>query len=631
MTPSPSDTQFTQTNTREYIEFMRDVDTIQWYIAERGGHLSALRTGIDRAWAERDILDAFIEHVWLESRDAVTRYIAYEKLCHLSENSLMNYIRKSGIPIEKEDILRDRAYVFVAQYHNTLNNSIIEKIESEWLFTPFYRKVLRWAQTVGARFDEFHRSWNALLIQGINRELETRFIETEAIMHYLQEANLLDTGVDGQAGDRAYSILKKAGDTYMSTAYIDALPTETESIIWELRVLLWELECESDDIFWQKENYISYFQALITAFSEADPKNLIAKWSDVDGAWMHIIGPIQIVHPFEYYEDKYRKAVAAEWDVRLQDEKVLKSSASVLTHKMFIQMASELDITEASEIWQFSYQALGRCQIYIGNPLLYSGSLLNWLPSAQVIPNDPEVSKKYGKKIFAFPEHILMRMRARPEMQHKSMMISKNLRDKKKAIIHGDPEIFYKLYDIETIGHELGHTLWLEWDTEVKMNTTGNFKNIEEWKATTGWLVSFFLYWDREMDETVIVEHMVRSISLIEWMREGDVWAYYCEWLIHLKILYDAGILIIDTDWKAEMLYTDETVERTKILYKEHYTKLIRLYRWKQNATLFLEQYTIMEDGYLLPLDETLRTWTKRYYATYAEYGNSIAPSADTI
>jgi hypothetical protein len=39
---------------------------------------------------------------------------------------------------------------------------------------------------------------------------------------------------------------------------------------------------------------------------------------------------------------------------------------------------------------------------------------------------------------------------------------------------------------VSTTGHEFGHTLWLDSDTEMRMNGTGNFKNVEEWKATTG-------------------------------------------------------------------------------------------------------------------------------------------------
>jgi hypothetical protein len=53
------------------------------------------------------------------------------------------------------------------------------------------------------------------------------------------------------------------------------------------------------------------------ALLERDVDNLVYKWSLVDEAWMSIKTPLQISHPLEFYEDKYRKAVAPEWDLRI--------------------------------------------------------------------------------------------------------------------------------------------------------------------------------------------------------------------------------------------------------------------------------------------------------------------------
>lgn len=632
---TPSSSPVTQSTTPDQVrdtlessavaEFMKDVDTVQLLIGNRAEHLSSLRNGIDTPGREQEILDEFIRVVGIESITPETRYIAYERLCHLYEDALMNHVRRSELSSGEEFTLKENAYIFTAEYHNNLNTSILDDIEKRGLLTPFYRTLLRGVFSVGVAFNRFHRAWNKSLIQWVNRELEERFWEQETIMQYLRDENLLDKWEDGNIWDRSYSILRRSGDGYISLAYKDALPDETDTIIIALRNLRLSLEWYEDDVFWQKENYLTYIDALITAFEETDTDRLIGKWSLVDTAWMQIRGPIQIVHPFEYYEDKYRKAVAAEWDVRLENRPLLESKASWLSHKMFHELAWELWIRPEDEIYRFSLQWLWRCQIYIGNPLFYFGSQLNWLPSAQVIPNDAGVSRTYGKKIYAFPEHILKRAQSKPEMQHKAMMVSERLRQKKKDIIFGNPDMYYKLYDIETIWHELWHTLWLEGDTEVQMNQTGNFKNIEEWKATTGWLVSFFLHGDRDMDETVIVDLVSRSITLIEWMKEPDTWPYYCEWLIHLKVLFDAGILYIDTDGRADINYNDATLERAKALYKEHYIKLIKTYREKRDANEFLSQYAVMEDGYLVPADEGIRAWVQQYYKTYSEHGNTVA------
>lgn len=101
-----------------------------------------------------------------------------------------------------------------------------------------------------------------------------------------------------------------------------------------------------------------------------------------------------------------------------------------------------------------------------------------------MVPNDDEVSKIHGKKIFAFPKFVLESKRSSPKMQLDEEIFSTEILEKYHNFLHGDDTNFYKIYDIETIGHEFGHTLWLTPGCEVKMDELGQYKNIEEFKAT---------------------------------------------------------------------------------------------------------------------------------------------------
>jgi len=50
------------------------------------------------------------------------------------------------------------------------------------------------------------------------------------------------------------------------------------------------------------------------------------------------------------------------------------------------------------------------------------------------------------------------------------------------------------------------------------MNKTGNFKNIEEFKATTGGLVSFFLNPENDnLKEDLVYSLIKRAVELIAW------------------------------------------------------------------------------------------------------------------
>jgi hypothetical protein len=71
------------------------------------------------------------------------------------------------------------------------------------------------------------------------------------------------------------------------------------------------------------------------------------------------------------------------------------------------------------------------------------------------------VSKLHGKKIFAFPKYVMQAQRAAPKMMLESTMMSETIVSKYREFLDGPDENYYKIYDIETIGHEFGHTLWL--------------------------------------------------------------------------------------------------------------------------------------------------------------------------
>jgi hypothetical protein len=89
------------------------------------------------------------------------------------------------------------------------------------------------------------------------------------------------------------------------------------------------------------------------------------------------------------------------------------------------------------------------------------GSFLCGAYSAQVVPNDDVVSKVHGKKIFAFPKYVLEAQKSAPRMKLDSKLISEEILEKYRKFLDGREEDYYKIYDIETIGHEFGHTLWL--------------------------------------------------------------------------------------------------------------------------------------------------------------------------
>ncbi|NQY93860.1 MAG: invasion protein CiaB, partial [Campylobacteraceae bacterium] len=384
-----------------------------------------------------------------------------------------------------------------------------------------------------------------------------------------------------------------------------------------------------DNVYNQKWEYVLYLQTLIKAFSETHPHLLVSRWADVDRAWMKITTPIQIGHPLEYYEDHFRKAVALEWDIRLTSPTLQNNNERVKKIKnMFstIFHSFELDekFTEHKKIFDFSYKSLDKVQLYLGRPALFFGAEFNGLFSAQVVPNDEIVTSEEGKKIFAFSDEILQSSRAKPFLKLQREIFGQEFLTNDRNFLFKEDKKWHQVYDITTIGHEYGHILWCVEETETIMNKTGNFKNIEEFKATTGGLVSFFISNDEaDLQTQVLTDSIKRAVGLIGWMEVDEVQPYYCEGLIHLNALFDSEVLT----WKKQKLSIDMSIEKYENLkrwYITAYQNLAQHYLNKKDATLFLNKYATKEEEYFMPVNSTIYSFVEYYFQKYKEIGQEL-------
>lgn len=71
---------------------------------------------------------------------------------------------------------------------------------------------------------------------------------------------------------------------------------------------------------------------------------------------MAINTPVQPGHMMEYYEDKYRKAVAIEFDLRLDDPSLFTSTVSEDIEAMYETMYDEIGRDNFPESYKYSLQ-----------------------------------------------------------------------------------------------------------------------------------------------------------------------------------------------------------------------------------------------------------------------------------
>ena len=616
-------------------QFMNDLQAVYLELQDRqatlNGYYDLLDENKTHERAEK-IVDAFLKLIDIP-RDKESEMAALTRIVNLREDALEQVLQKHGCSDEEIRLKKELAYGFVSTLHIARHESLIGWIEEQKLLTPFYRGLIFGVHFVGLRLSEWQSHWTHHIINGINLELNEMFNGDDAkIFEYLEEASLLDRDSEGNVTDRSYSVLVKRGLTsddnasalssagltpYRSVAYAEAFAKEAEAVVIALEQLIALLGQHEDEVFGQKQEWIAYFTALKEAFAHTKTDELVDMWAEVDRRWMAITTPIQVGHPLEYYEDHYRKAVALEWDLRIVNPRLQEGSHTRENIKLFAyEMAQEFGEEALATIAKNLLQ-VDRTQLYIGQPMLYYAAEFNGLFSAQVVPNDEKVSTELGKKIFAYADFVLESKKSKPIMKLSVETFGKDFVQQQRALVESEPDLWHEIYDISTIGHEFGHILWIDTDTETAMNATGQFKNIEEFKATAGGLMAFFRHEKEALKAHIVNDLVSRAVGLMAWREVGEVLPYYCEGLIHLDILFGSGI--ITYDGKIHIDY--DCYDTMKTAYIDAYETLAQTYLAKEDAGIYLGRYAQKIDGVYLPTDNKVREFVEYYYTRYKEIG----------
>lgn len=625
-----------------------------------------------------------------------------ERIINLREDKIVQILQTQYAENEnKQDKIDKARYMllsFVMRFYQAQFENLLQSIEQKGLLSAFYREILYSTHRVGLAMNDFFVSWQRVLLDGINRNFEQTysFVKSPTNLDSTQDTNgntaeiscddflgcawrgggegsllnandqantadshkstqeirqILESSLDRDKNDvfvgRCYSIPLQVGAKFISQPYVKAFPQEVERIIAALEQSIAHLNLLEDSIYQAKEAYIAYFEALIKAWGENESKNLIQRWQEVDLAWMAIKTPLQIAHPFEYYEDIYRHSVAPEWDLRLENKKnETQSYAKNLVGAMFQSLSQELELD--STLYNAITYALEQTHLYSSLPLLYYGAENNGLFSAQVVPNDETISSQRGKKIFAFPDRIINQAKAKPQMKINVEFFGMEILEKWREILFHNERLWHFVYDISTNGHEFGHILWVDWQSEGLMNLDGEFKNIEEFKATCGGLVGWFLHYEKAKQKAVNIgqdstgifayeqslggmekvldslleDHIRRCVGLMAWRESLEVRAYYCEGLLHLSGLFQSGVLSFDKAQTPHLQIHKEHYPKLIAWYQHTYKSLTNHYIQKLPANAWLKTY-INNNGYHA-LNPQVREFADFYWERYKSIGNEI-------
>lgn len=626
-------------------KILEDIVQVYRFLESQNQAVNALYNAMDCGE-----ISEMLHNVFKEIPDNTeTRFACVDRVIGLKEGGLLTILQKLGIQENKVLQLRAMLLGITCDFHMQKHRKVLNFIQDNALLTPFWRELLESIHRIGEVFNLFFVQWQERLILGINKDLNAQFNgDMEAILKALESSfeccafDFVSKGgfsAKGELSDRSYSVPILKDSVYHALAYadffkdcfnaLDSIFTKSLESLEKIPEVCPKLE--------QKESHIAYLSALQTALMQTNTGLLLESWRLVDKAWMQISTPLQIGHPLEYYEDHFRKAVAPEWDLRIariyNGVDLLGSNTNV-DCKISKESMWEFYATYSAKMQKTPFKdsidkcvknALNQTQSYGGMPLLFYGAELNGIFSAQVVPNDERVSVKFGKKIFYFPDRVRELSMAKPFMLLASKTFPKEFLDFNRILLYFRKDDWYKVYEISTVGHEFGHILWVDFDSELLMNVSGQFKNIEEFKATMGGIAYYFTQIDKPLLKELVFSIIARAVGLIAWMQEDEVLPYYCESLIHLDVLFNAGILRYRGCFDAVALEVDVNANTLQALEKKYlnvYDKLIETYLNKQDAKVFLECFMLKDDkGCYKPKNKNIRAFVEDYYAQYLAIG----------
>ncbi|SHO80253.1 Campylobacter invasion antigen B (CiaB) [hydrothermal vent metagenome] len=602
-------------------KFMNDLQIIYEELTLRQSILNNYFELLNKShYKAEKLVKEFLEILELKYNSENT-LASLNRIINLREDSLNEILKKSNFTEDEIIAKQEEAYLFVSRFHIGEFEKFIIWMRDNRLLNDFYWTIIEGIHAIGISMSGWQSAWTSHIIHGVNKDLYQLFNgDEQKIFKKLEDEQLLDLDCNNNIADRCYSVLRKNHNgSYDTVSYADAFKEEVSSIVDTIDILIESLEEYEDEVFNQKIEWRDYFIALKKAFGHTNTNELIQYWAKVDEKWMAIKSPIQVGHPLEYYEDHYRKAVALEWDLRIINPNMQNSIKVGDNIKDFVSILSKAIVHPNSvKTIQRNIKQIDKTQLYIGQPLFYYGAEFNGLFSAQVVPNDENVSAKFGKKIFAYPDFVIQSKRSKPIMQISVEFLGVDFIRNQKEFIEKYSEIWYKVYNISTIGHEFGHMLWIDEDTEKSMNKSGQFKNIEEFKATAGGLMAFFNNEEEDLKIHIIDDVVSRAISLMSWREVGEVLPYYCEGIIHLDILFESGIINFLNN---KIVINYNRYEMMKELYYNAYLKLAKHYLDKRDANIYLSDYAFKYNGIYLPQDERVRSFVEKYYQRYKEIG----------
>jgi len=129
-------------------QFLENISKIHDIFNAHEAHYNGLLNWINNEWSERNILDDFLETIWIE-KNSETHYAAAARIGDKKFEPLDIYLEKSWVNQERRDEVFESSYNYVRDYYEKLQWEMIAEIRKKNLLPEFYLKIFEHTHSLG--------------------------------------------------------------------------------------------------------------------------------------------------------------------------------------------------------------------------------------------------------------------------------------------------------------------------------------------------------------------------------------------------------------------------------------------------------------------------------------------------
>ena len=269
-----------------------------------------------------------------------------------------------------------------------------------------------------------------------------------------------------------YTVIRQGETGPDEVSFAKAFSEQVDVIVAEFNQLADRLKTGEPEA--EQLAMADYLQTFAGALGSNDLPNLADMWRGVDKVWLNVKGRLQPIASREYdYYDK--NAIRIFPDFRLayiNQESKLFQSVEATRAAMIKHLGKQFSGIDA---YDDTAPAMSQVQVFPeGYDVVYAGSL-DFQPAGQSLPNEDEIKRNFGVKLFLNPDTINDRWNLALGLAQKALPKDAHLFDMVSVAIDG--------VSIHVGGHEIGEPLL---DTDpIRDAVTGQvFRLLNEDAAT---------------------------------------------------------------------------------------------------------------------------------------------------